>query len=68
METTSEHAWLRRRMEGYALAIGYFGASIVIPRAAPLFEEPGALEEVARLAREWFTRYLVPDAGERRSA
>lgn len=32
---------------------------VVIPGASHLFEEPGALEEVARLAREWFVRYLV---------
>lgn len=31
----------------------------VVPRATHLFEEPGALEDVARLAGEWFTRYLV---------
>jgi putative phosphoribosyl transferase len=31
----------------------------VVPRATHLFEEPGALEEVARLAGEWFTRHLV---------
>jgi len=30
----------------------------VIPGATHLFEEPGALEEVARLAIEWFTKYL----------
>jgi dienelactone hydrolase len=30
----------------------------IIPGATHLFEEPGALEEVARLAREWFTQYL----------
>jgi len=30
----------------------------VIPGAGHLFEEPGALEEVARLAREWFERHL----------
>jgi putative phosphoribosyl transferase len=30
----------------------------IIPGATHLFEEPGALEEVARLAREWFTRHL----------
>jgi putative phosphoribosyl transferase len=30
----------------------------VIPGATHLFEEPGALEEVARLATEWFTKYL----------
>ena len=30
----------------------------IVPGATHLFEEPGALEEVARLAREWFERYL----------
>jgi putative phosphoribosyl transferase len=32
----------------------------VIPGATHLFEEPGTLEEVARLARDWFSRHLVP--------
>ena len=32
----------------------------IVPGATHLFEEPGALEEVARLAREWFERYLTP--------
>lgn len=31
---------------------------VVVPRASHLFEEPGALEEVARLARDWFVRHL----------
>jgi putative phosphoribosyl transferase len=31
---------------------------VVIPGATHLFEEPGALEEVARLATQWFKRYL----------
>ncbi|HVB74876.1 MAG TPA: alpha/beta hydrolase [Ktedonobacteraceae bacterium] len=31
---------------------------VVIPGATHLFEEPGALEEVARLAAQWFTRYI----------
>ena len=30
----------------------------VVPGATHLFEEPGTLDEVARLAAEWFTRYL----------
>lgn len=30
----------------------------IIPEATHLFEEPGKLEEVARLSTEWFTRYL----------
>ncbi|MDH6088554.1 dienelactone hydrolase family protein [Umezakia ovalisporum] len=31
----------------------------IIPKATHLFEEPGALEAVAQLASEWFTRYLI---------
>lgn len=31
---------------------------VVVPGATHLFEEPGALEEVARLATEWFSRHL----------
>ncbi len=31
----------------------------IIPEATHLFEEPGALEEVARLSAEWFNRYLT---------
>lgn len=31
---------------------------VIVPRATHLFEEPGALERVADLARDWFTRYL----------
>jgi dienelactone hydrolase len=31
----------------------------IVPRATHLFEEPGALEEVGRLAREWFGAHLV---------
>ena len=31
---------------------------VIVPGATHLFEEPGALEEVARLATEWFKRYL----------
>jgi putative phosphoribosyl transferase len=31
---------------------------VIVPRAGHLFEEPGALEEVARLARDWFRRCL----------
>jgi dienelactone hydrolase len=30
----------------------------VVPGATHLFEEPGTLEEVTRLAREWFLRHL----------
>jgi len=33
---------------------------VVVPGATHLFEERGALEEVSRLARDWFLRYLSP--------
>ncbi|MEU0519898.1 dienelactone hydrolase family protein [Streptosporangium sp. NPDC006007] len=37
----------------------------IVPGASHLFEEPGALERVAYLAREWFLRHLsrAPDGG-----
>jgi putative phosphoribosyl transferase len=31
---------------------------VIVPGATHLFEEPGALEEVARLAGDWFVRHL----------
>ncbi len=45
--------------EAYRLLPGEKELSIV-PGATHLFEEPGALEEVARLARDWFQRHLQP--------
>src|SRR5439155_1612521 len=36
----------------------------IVPGASHLFEEPGALEEVARLAADWFLRYLPAGVGE----
>lgn len=32
---------------------------VLVPGATHLFEEPGALEQVARLAAAWFARHLV---------
>ena len=32
---------------------------IIVPGATHLFEEPGTLEEVARLAADWFSRYFA---------
>jgi len=37
---------------------------LIIPGASHLFEEPGTLEEVARLATQWFKQYL----GKRRQS
>jgi len=40
----------------------------IIPGATHLFEEPGALEEVARLAAEWFRQWLTQTGGLREAA
>jgi putative phosphoribosyl transferase len=44
--------WAQRRLVGPS-------ELVVVPGASHLFEEPGALEEVARVAADWFGRYLV---------
>jgi pimeloyl-ACP methyl ester carboxylesterase len=48
---------LRLNREAQALLAGESRLEIV-PGATHLFEEPGALERVAALAREWFLRHL----------
>ncbi len=35
----------------------------VVPGATHLFEEPGALEQAARLARDWFLEQLAGPPG-----
>jgi pimeloyl-ACP methyl ester carboxylesterase len=35
---------------------------VIVPGATHLFEEPGVLDEVARLARDWFHRHLIQAA------
>jgi putative phosphoribosyl transferase len=35
---------------------------VIVPGATHLFEERGALDEAARLARDWFQRHLIPGA------
>ena len=37
---------------------------VVVPGAGHLFEEPGALEQVADAAAGWFDRHLVPGGGQ----
>ena len=50
----------RRRMEaGQAPEVEL----IIVPGATHLFEEPGTLDEVAMLARDWFVQHLAPLAG-----
>jgi len=40
---------------------------VVVPGATHLFEEPGTLDAVARLAAGWFSQHLVPGALEARA-
>jgi pimeloyl-ACP methyl ester carboxylesterase len=35
---------------------------VIVPRATHLFEEPGALEEVGKLAADWFVSHLAREA------
>ncbi len=42
-----------------AARVGGGSRLVVVPGASHLFEEPGALEEVARLSGDWFERYLA---------
>ena len=47
-------------------ALGHIRATravAIVPRASHLFEEPGALDEVVRLAGMWFGRYLDERGG-----
>jgi putative phosphoribosyl transferase len=37
----------------------------IIPGATHLFEEPGALEQVAKLASDWFLLHAAGSAGPR---
>ena len=52
----------RPLLVGVLLSLAQLGAPVkklvIVPGASHLFEEPGTLEEVARLAADWFTRYL----------
>lgn len=41
---------------------------VIVPGATHLFEEPGTLEEVARLAAEWFAQHLTPAVQARAQA
>lgn len=33
---------------------------VIVPGSTHLFEEPGALDKVAQLARNWFIKYFIP--------
>lgn len=47
--------------EAAAAQLGGENRIEIVPDATHLFEEPGKLEEVSRLACEWFQRYLQTD-------
>jgi putative phosphoribosyl transferase len=38
---------------------------VIVPGATHLFEEPGALDRVTELARDWFLRWLPAGADAR---
>jgi putative phosphoribosyl transferase len=50
-----------------ALLAGY-KELIVVPGASHLFEEPGALESVADIAKNWFVRYLGRTREEKKAS
>jgi putative phosphoribosyl transferase len=59
--------------DGAATSLGGRHELAIVPGAGHLFEEPGALEQVARLAGRWFLGHLAPAAeavaaGPRREA
>jgi putative phosphoribosyl transferase len=41
---------------------------VIVPGATHLFEEPGALEQVAYLARDWFEHYLTSQTASERAS
>ena len=48
--------------------LGYEKQLVIVPGATHLFEEPSALEDVARLASQWFARYLSEAGAEAKMA
>lgn len=52
-----DHGVIELNEQAYA-ELGCVKQLAIVPGASHLFEEPGTLEEVARLAAEWFTRHL----------
>ena len=50
---------IRLNQEAYQRLAAAEKQLVIVPGATHLFEEPGALGEVARLASAWFTRHLT---------
>jgi len=53
----NDHVVIELNREAYARLKGK-KKLVIVPGATHLFEEPGTLEEVARLATEWFKQHL----------
>ena len=54
----NDHLVIKLNRDAYAELKGK-KKLVIVPGATHLFEEPGALEEVARLATDWFKQYLI---------
>lgn len=59
---------IRLNRSALRLLAGPVKELVIVPGATHLFEEPGALEEVARLAAGWFRRHLTADVQEQPQA
>jgi dienelactone hydrolase len=58
-----DHVVINLNQQAYARLHGE-KQLVIIPGAGHLFEEPGTLQEVARLASQWFVRYLRAQPAE----
>ena len=54
----NDHLVIKLNRDAYAELKGK-KKLVIVPGATHLFEESGALEEVARLATDWFKQYLI---------
>jgi dienelactone hydrolase len=54
-----DHEVITLNQQAYA-ALSTKKQLVIVPGATHLFEEPGTLEEVARVAAQWFTQHLSP--------
>jgi dienelactone hydrolase len=59
----ADHIVIDLNKQAYA-RLGGEKQMVIIPGATHLFEEPGTLQEVARVASEWFVRYLRAQPAE----
>lgn len=59
----ADHGVIELNQEAYQRLACHKGL-VVVPNATHLFEEAGALEEVAELAASWFVKHMAPVAQE----